>query len=137
MDDRRALKITDPLQGLTSEVDDIVYRNNIAYAAKRVFEASTGRLVVEFLAPMDNATVSVLATIQAVEKADLAMLASDTQRVDLDRSGGRWWITTYIRSEQTAFDWVKCSHMGFDHRNEAQCQLRRMVRAKLKLAKAA
>lgn len=129
---RRQITITDPLHGLTSQIDDIVYRDGQPYAEKQVFEVSTGRLVADLLAPMDSATASIMATIAAVEAADLALLTDDTQRVELDVGGdGRFWITTSIRSEQTAGDWVKASHMAFERRNLAQCQLRQMARAKI------
>jgi len=135
---RRILTITDPLHGLTSEIDDIVYRDGKPFAEKQVFEASTGRRVAELLAPMDSGEASVLATIAAVEAADLALLSGETQRVELDRGGdGRWWITTQVRSEQTGGAWVKASHMAFDERHLAQCQLRRMARAKVRLAEVA
>ncbi|MBX9910846.1 MAG: hypothetical protein K2Z25_19340 [Beijerinckiaceae bacterium] len=128
----RTFTITDPLHGLTGELGDIVYRDGVPFSEKEVFEVSTGRLVCKMLAPMSSGTACIMATIAAVEKADLALLSGETQRVELDRGGdGRWWITTRIRSEQTCGEWVKASHMAFAERHLAQVQLRRMVRAKV------
>lgn len=129
---RRPITITDPLHGLTSEIDDIVCKDGKPFGEKRVFDLSTGLPVTELLAPLDSATASIFATIAAVEAADLALLSDDTQRVELDLGGdGRFWITTSIRSEQTAGEWTKASNMVFEERHLAQCQLRRMARAKV------
>lgn len=127
----RTFTITSSLHWLTSEINDIVYRNGEPFAEKEVFEASSRRLVCKLLAPMSTGTACIMATIAAVEEADLAALAGETQRYELDRgSDGRWWITERIRSEQTGNAWVKAGHKEFESRNLAQVELRSMASAK-------